>query len=429
MEAGQEQLRAASRLCVGRQRRRPDGASAAATASPTNATSATSPTTCCSTRRCIWWRRLTPRIVPGGSADLHGQRRTVRRRRGRDQDDSRRAASATSTRTSRPRTRTSMACRSRRTRRPADRVDRVQRLERPQPLRPGRRQQGGRRRSCTKASARSTTRPNTQYTAFNTRGNRGRSQYHGVVFSADSRQFGDTGLALTSKYTLSNAKDNLSGTFSDADNNGYFNLRLSGPVRSDARLRLRRLRRPAPVLGERDLERAVGRRQHVAGRLAGERAVHRAQRLSVLGVRLHQRPRFCMRALDPDRHRSAHGQWHVATGSPNEFDLLDLSALDPFAGTYAHPVQGTCDFGPYPDTMTEAERLPRPGRVEPRLDHRQAVPLRQQGGAHSPRGVQRVQPPQHVRAHGRRPMSTASRSITGFKDDFRRMQLGFKFEF
>jgi len=74
-----------------------------------------------------------------------------------------------------------------------------------------------------------TSRPNPQYAAFNTRGNRGRSQYHGVVFSADSRQFGDTGLALTSKYTLSNAKDNLSGTFSDADNGGYFNLGYLDP--------------------------------------------------------------------------------------------------------------------------------------------------------------------------------------------------------
>ena len=51
--------------------------------------------------------------------------------------------------------------------------------------------------------------------------------------------------------------------------------------------------------------------------------VHRAQRLSVLGVRLHERRQFfCMRALDPtgiDRHVGD----PVATGSPNEFDLLD----------------------------------------------------------------------------------------------------------
>src|SRR4029450_10822717 len=67
-------------------------------------------------------------------------------------------------------------------------------------------------------------RPNTQYAAFNTRGNRGRSQYHSVVFSADARRIKDTGLALTSRYTLSQSKDNLSGTFSDSDNNGYFNL-------------------------------------------------------------------------------------------------------------------------------------------------------------------------------------------------------------
>ena len=33
--------------------------------------------------------------------------------------------------------------------------------------------------------------------AFNTRGNRGRSQYHGVTFGLDARQLGDTGLQLS----------------------------------------------------------------------------------------------------------------------------------------------------------------------------------------------------------------------------------------
>ena len=69
-----------------------------------------------------------------------------------------------------------------------------------------------------------TSRPNNAYGAFNTRGNRGESQYHGVVFSLDAREVATTGLATTVKYTLSKAKDNLSSTFSDADNNAYFNL-------------------------------------------------------------------------------------------------------------------------------------------------------------------------------------------------------------
>ena len=54
-----------------------------------------------------------------------------------------------------------------------------------------------------------------QYAAFNTRGNRGQSQYHGVTFGIDSRKLGNTGLQFTAKYTLSQAKDNLSTTFSD----------------------------------------------------------------------------------------------------------------------------------------------------------------------------------------------------------------------
>jgi hypothetical protein len=68
-----------------------------------------------------------------------------------------------------------------------------------------------------------TARPNPAYAAFNTRGNRGQSQYHGVSFSLDSRGIGNTGLSLTSRYTLSRAKDNVSTTFSDG-NNGNYNL-------------------------------------------------------------------------------------------------------------------------------------------------------------------------------------------------------------
>ena len=62
----------------------------------------------------------------------------------------------------------------------------------------------------------------TQYAAFNTRGNRGQSQYHGVTLGLESRKLGSSGLQFTAKYTFSNAKDNLSSTFSDSGND--FNL-------------------------------------------------------------------------------------------------------------------------------------------------------------------------------------------------------------
>ena len=43
-----------------------------------------------------------------------------------------------------------------------------------------------------------------------------------MTLGLDSRMLGDTGLQFSANYTLSNAKDNLSSTFSDAGNN--FNL-------------------------------------------------------------------------------------------------------------------------------------------------------------------------------------------------------------
>src|SRR4029453_12852174 len=66
------------------------------------------------------------------------------------------------------------------------------------------------------------TRPNPRFSAFNTRGNRGQSQYHGVTFGADLRQLANSGVQMSAKYTLSTPKDNLSSTFSESNND--FNL-------------------------------------------------------------------------------------------------------------------------------------------------------------------------------------------------------------
>src|SRR5207248_2606235 len=54
---------------------------------------------------------------------------------------------------------------------------------------------------------------------------------NGVTFSVENRSLRNTGLAFTGKYTISHAKDNLSSTFSESNNNG--NLGLLDPYNPD----------------------------------------------------------------------------------------------------------------------------------------------------------------------------------------------------
>lgn len=79
--------------------------------------------------------------------------------------------------------------------------------------------------SCPPFAA--TNRLNCLYTNINTRANNGRSDYQGVTFSLESSNLFDTGLFVTSYYTFSKTKDNLSSTFSERANN--FNLGLLDP--------------------------------------------------------------------------------------------------------------------------------------------------------------------------------------------------------
>jgi outer membrane receptor protein involved in Fe transport len=270
-------------------------------------------------------------------------------------------------------------------------------------------------------------RANSQYTAFNTRGNRGESQYHSMVFSAETRQLGSTGLALTSNYTLSRAKDNLSGTFTDSDNNGFYQtgyLDVFDP--------------------------------HLDYGYAGFDVRHRFSASAIWSVPFaNNNPwlggwqvnalftarsgypfsvfdctngfAYCMRALDPTGVERSVGSG-TPTGDPNEFDLLDLSGLLPTMGSYVHPTQGTSDFGPYPDTMTERNAFRGPGAWNMDM----SVGKRFRFGSKA--GLIRLEMYNifnHANMYARTEAANIDSftSITGFKDNFRRMQLGFKFEF
>jgi hypothetical protein len=270
-------------------------------------------------------------------------------------------------------------------------------------------------------------RANAQYTAFNTRGNRGKSQYHSVVFSAETRELGTTGLAMTTRYTLGNAKDNLSGTFSDADNNGYYQtgyLDAFDPMLDygyagfDVRQRLSASFIWSLPYG--------GNSTWLGGwQVNGLFTARSGYPFTVFDCT--NGLVFCMRALDPDGVEKSVGSG-TATGSPNEFELLDLSGLVPHAGTYAHPTQGTSDFGPYPDTMTERNAFRGPGAWN--LDMSVGKRFRFGSKAALIR-LELYNVFNHHNMYARTESANvdAFTSITGFKDDFRRMQLGFKFEF
>jgi|KBSMisStaDraftv2_1062788.scaffolds.fasta_scaffold01084_14 outer membrane receptor protein involved in Fe transport len=288
--------------------------------------------------------------------------------------------------------------------------------------------------SCTPAPCTANTRPNPAYGAFNSRGNRGRSQYHGVTFSADSRNLGNTGLELTSRYTLSKAMDNLSTTFSDSlTGNGAFNLGYLdafnpmldwGYAEYDVRHRMSiGAIWNVPFWNEgRNLKETLLGGWSVNGIITA----HSGYPFSIYdctnGLAL------CMRALDPvglSRSVSA----GTATGNPNEYKLLDLAPILPFAGSYVNPLTGNSDFGPYPSTMTARDDFREPGfwNVDFLLSKRFRF-----GGHYAAQfrfEAYNLFNNANMYVHADSADVSSATQITGFKDDERRMQLGFKFEF
>src|SRR5262249_45828856 len=72
-----------------------------------------------------------------------------------------------------------------------------------------------------------TSRLNNQYTAINTRGKGGESNYNAMVIDFASSQLKSWGLQFTARYTYGHSLDNLSTVFSESANN--FNLGLLDP--------------------------------------------------------------------------------------------------------------------------------------------------------------------------------------------------------
>jgi len=274
-------------------------------------------------------------------------------------------------------------------------------------------------------------RPNTRYTAFNTRGNRGQSKYNGVTASLDSRGVGNTGLLFHASYTYSVAKDNLSTTFSDAHANfnlGYldaFNPMLDyGYAEYDMRHR-----GSASAIWNIPL----GRKS------TGLAKVLLADWQVNVIFNAHTGTPFtlwdctnglalCMRAEDPiGISRSANGS--TPTGNPNEYTLLSLTQLLPYVGRYVNAKTGNSDFGPYPTDMTKRNAFRGPGywnvdlSVSKRLRVGNHYALQLRGEAYNVFNRANM----YVFADTADISSVSS--ITGHKDGNRRVQIAAKFEF
>jgi hypothetical protein len=135
----------------------------------------------------------------------------------------------------------------------------------------------------------------------------------------------------------------------------------------------------------------------------------------------------CMRAEDPagiDK-KAVDGP---ATGSANEFTLIDLTPIMSAAGSYVHPLTGNSEFGPWPADMTERNAFRGPGvwNVDFSVIKRvrfgtQAVQFRAEAFNlfnHA-----------NMYVNGGNADVSSFDSITGFKDDNRRIQVAVKYEF
>ena len=166
------------------------------------------------------------------------------------------------------------------------------------------------------------------------------SQYHGVTFGLESRQLGNTGLQFTAKYTLSQAKDNLSSTFSDSV------TPTTTSATSTRSTRCWTTATPSSTSGTASSSPASGscrssatprgspRRSSPAGSSTGSSPPARAIPFTLWdctnGLAL------CMRAEDPvGIDKDATGG--PATGNPNEFNLLDLSPIVGVGGRVRQP--------------------------------------------------------------------------------------------
>ena len=204
-----------------------------------------------------------------------------------------------------------------------------------------------------------TTRLNPFVTSQNTRRNDGYSNYGALILSLDSNNFRNTGLTFTARYTLSEAKDNLSSTFADTGQTFHlgftdqFNPDLDyGPADFDVKHRFTgSFNYEVPFRGESSLA------KHLLGGWSVNSTFVARTGFPFTIFDCTFAVVTCAR-LTPSGPLTINTSNPPDSGDANAFTFVDLSNQT----TRTSPgVSGTYNFGPYSPTMVERNSFRGPG--------------------------------------------------------------------
>jgi hypothetical protein len=206
---------------------------------------------------------------------------------------------------------------------------------------------------------------NTQYSNLNTRGNLGFSTYNGMTVGYETPFVQKIGLQLTARYTFSHAIDNLSSTFSDANNNNNlglldpFNPRLDkGDADFDVRHRF-----VSSFVWQIPYGNSYKgwRGQLLSGwSLTGIYQAHTGAPFTVFDCTNSQFVTNCMRGVQTGTQaQSGSGSPAPDLSTPGQFRYLEITGLTP--GVFINPVTGNSEFGPFPAGMTARNAFRAPG--------------------------------------------------------------------
>ncbi len=209
-------------------------------------------------------------------------------------------------------------------------------------------------------------RENPQYANINFRTDNGFSNYDGLIAGVRSNDLFMKGLSLNLNYTYSHSLDNLSTTFSELSNS--FNLGLTdsnnpgldyGNSDFDIRQRI-------SFSGVWDVP--YGRSMKgLAGQVLGGWTfapiitAHTGAPFTIYDCT--NANNICNRMILVDPAISLTGADNPApvAGIPNNFNFLDLGLESAGVGSYANPITGNSDFGPYPSNMAGRNIFRQPG--------------------------------------------------------------------
>lgn len=209
---------------------------------------------------------------------------------------------------------------------------------------------------------------NGTYSNINFRGQKGESDYEGLSLSLESARLRRylKGMQFTARYTFSHAKDNLSSTFSESNNNGSFILGYLDPFNpkldySDADFDVRHR-----FVGSFNWNLPVGEKMTGVGRqvlggwaLTGIFSARTGTPFSIYDCSFAIT--ICMRMLTVAPGLLTQGPGNPASsGDANRFNYIDLRPQFPGAGSFTD-ISGAAEIGPFPNTMTRRNQFRSPG--------------------------------------------------------------------